>query len=60
MSVPFSAVAVAMARVRPVIGIIRRHHRAFEIASGMLIAGVGVLVSTNAFGRLAGPVPWGF
>lgn len=60
MSIPFIAVALAIARFKPLIGAIRRHHRAFEVASGGLIAAVGVLVATNAFGRLAGLVPWAF
>jgi cytochrome c-type biogenesis protein len=60
MSIPFIAVGLGLSRVRPLMDAVRHHHRAFEVASGGLIAAVGVLVATNAFGRLAGLVPWGF
>jgi hypothetical protein len=46
--------------VRPLMRALMRHHRAFQVASGSLIAGVGILVVTDAFGRLAGLVPWSF
>lgn len=60
MSIPFIVLAFGMARSRPLMDWLRRHHRAFEVVSGVLIVGVGVLVATNAFGRLAGLVPWVF
>lgn len=60
MAIPFIAVAVGLSRVRPVMRALTRHHRAFQVGSGSLIAGVGVLVATDAFGRLAGLVPWSF
>lgn len=60
MSIPFVAVAFALSRARPLLAFVRRHHRAFDVASGSLIALVGVLVATNAFARLAGLVPWNF
>jgi len=60
MAVPIAAVAVSLSRLRPILGAVARHHRAFEVGSGLLIVGVGSLVATNAFGRLAGLVPWPF
>ena len=60
MAVPIAAVALGLSRVRPAMRALTRHHRAFQVASGLLIVGVGVLVASNAFGRLAGLVPWPF
>lgn len=60
MAVPFLLVAFGLSRFRPLARTFARHHRAFEVASGTLIVGVGVLVATNAFSRLAGLVPWSF
>ena len=60
MAVPFVAVAFGLSRFRPAMRAFARHHRAVQVASGSLIATVGILVATNAFGRLAGLVPWAF
>ena len=60
MAVPFVLVAVGLSRYRPLARALARHHRAFQVASGALIVGVGVLVATNAFSRLAGLLPWAF
>ncbi|MDQ6795126.1 MAG: cytochrome c biogenesis CcdA family protein [Chloroflexota bacterium] len=60
MAVPLAVIGLGLSRVRPLGRFLGAHHRAFEVASGTLIAGVGVLVATGAFGRLAGLVPWGF
>jgi len=60
MAVPIAAVAVGLSRLRPLMAALARHHRAFELGSGVLIVGVGALVVTNSFGRLAGLVPWPF
>lgn len=60
MAVPFVLVALGLSRYRPLARALARHHRAFQVASGALIVGVGVLVATNAFSRLAGLVPWAF
>jgi cytochrome c-type biogenesis protein len=54
LAVPFIAAAVALPRLVPVIGWLRRNHRAVQIVSGLLIVGVGVLIYLNAFARLAG------
>ena len=60
MAVPFVVVAFGLTRFQPLARMLARHHRAFQVASGALIVGVGVLVATNAFSRLAGLVPWAF
>ena len=60
MAVPFLLVAFGLSRFRPLARTLARHHRGFQVASGALIVGVGVLVATNAFSRLAGLVPWSF
>ena len=53
LAVPFLAAAVALPRVRPLFEGLRRHHRAVEIVSGLFIIGIGVLILTNAFARMA-------
>src|SRR5207244_6711838 len=60
MAVPLAVIGLGLTRFRPFVRFIEAHHRAFQIASGTLIAGVGILVATGAFGRLASLVPWGF
>lgn len=60
MAVPFLAVAFGLSRFRPLARTLARHHRFLQVATGALISGVGVLVATNAFSRLAGLVPWVF
>ena len=60
MAVPIVAVGLGLSRMRPLARTLARHHRGFQIGSGVLIAGVGILVATNSFGRLAGLVPWPF
>lgn len=60
MAVPFLAVVFGMSRLRPLTRFLSGHHRAFNVATGGLIAVVGVLVATNAFSRLAGLIPWTF
>ena len=60
MAIPIAAIAVGLSRLRPLMRAVTRHYRALQIASGLLIAGVGVLVATDSFGRLAGLVPWPF
>ena len=60
MAVPIAAVAFGLSRSGPLMRALINHHRAFQVASGVLIMGVGVLVASNAFGRLAGLIPWPF
>lgn len=54
MAVPFLAAAVALPRMRPILEALRRHHRAVQLVSGLLIIGIGVLIYVNAFASLAG------
>jgi len=60
MAVPILAIGLGLSRLRPVTRALTRHYRAFQVGSGLLIVGVGVLVASNSFGRLAGLVPWPF
>jgi cytochrome c-type biogenesis protein len=60
MSVPFLAIGLGATRMRVVARTLARHGRSIQVASGALIVGVGLLVATNAFARLAGLVPWNF
>jgi cytochrome c-type biogenesis protein len=53
LALPFLAAAVALPRMRPVIGWLRRHHGWVRAISGVFIVVVGVLIFTNAFARLA-------
>ena len=53
LAVPFLAAALAFPRLRPLVELLRRHHRAVQIVSGVLIIIIGVLIFQNAFARLA-------
>lgn len=53
LAVPFLAAALAFPRLRPLVEVLRRHHRAVQVVSGLLIVGIGVLIYVNAFARLA-------
>ncbi len=54
LAVPFLAAAVALPRLRPVLDVLRRHHRAVQVVSGVFIMVVGVLIFINAFSAMAG------
>lgn len=54
LAVPFLAAALALPRLRPLIGMLRRGHRVVAVVAGVFIVLVGVLVLTNAFWRLQG------
>lgn len=54
LAVPFLAAALALPRIQPLLNLLRRHHRAVQVLSGLFIMGVGVLILTNAFARMAG------
>lgn len=53
LAVPFLAAAVALPRMRPLIAALRRHHAAVQVTSGLFIIGIGILIFTNAFTRMA-------
>jgi cytochrome c-type biogenesis protein len=54
LALPFLAAAVALPRVRPLFDLLRRHHRALQVISGVFIMAVGVLILADAFSRMAG------
>jgi len=54
LAVPFLAAAIALPRLRPLLKILRRHHRLVQVISGLLMVGIGVLIFLNAFATLAG------
>ncbi len=54
LAVPFLAAAVALPRLRPLLDALRRHHRAVQVVSGLLIIGIGVLIFLNAFATISG------
>ena len=54
LAVPFLVAALALPRIQPLLHALRRHHRAVQVVSGIFIMGIGVLILTNAFVRMAG------
>lgn len=54
LAVPFLAAALALPRMRPLLEMLRRHHRLVQVSSGVLIVGIGMLIFLNAFATLAG------
>lgn len=54
LAVPFLAVLLALRRFRRLAGWFAEHGRLVDIVAGTLVTGVGVLVFTGAFARLAG------
>ena len=40
--------------MRPLLNLLRRHGRWVQVASGLFIMAMGVLILTNAFARMAG------
>jgi cytochrome c-type biogenesis protein len=53
LAIPFLAAALAFPRLRPLVDWLRRHHRAVQVVSGLLIVGIGILIFQNAFAQLA-------
>jgi cytochrome c-type biogenesis protein len=53
LALPFLAAAAAFPRLRPLVEWLRRHHRGVQVASGLLIVVIGILIYFNAFARLA-------
>jgi cytochrome c-type biogenesis protein len=59
LAVPFLLVLLAYTRFRRLSAWFTAHRRGVEFASGILVAGVGVLVFTGLFARLAGLFTFG-
>lgn len=53
LAVPFLLAAAALPRMTPVMAALRRWHRQVEIAAGLFIVAMGILIFTNAFARMA-------
>jgi cytochrome c-type biogenesis protein len=53
LALPFLAAAAAFPRLSPLVEWLRRHHRGVQVASGLLIVVIGILIYFNAFARLA-------
>ena len=53
LAVPFLLAAAALPRMSPVMTALRRWHRQVEVAAGLFIVAMGVLIFTNAFARMA-------
>lgn len=58
LAVPFLLAAAALPQLRPVIETLRRWHRTVEVAAGLFVAAMGVLIYLNAFARMAGLFIW--
>lgn len=54
LGLPFVLAAVALPRLRPLMAVLGRWHRSIEVAAGLFVVLMGVLIFTNAFARLAG------
>lgn len=54
LAVPFLVVLVALRRFRALAAWLAERHRVVDVVTGTLVVGVGVLVFTGAFARLAG------
>lgn len=52
LALPFLATAVLLTRVTGLLKRLNRHLRAVEIASGLLMVGVGILLVSGAFTAL--------
>ncbi|HYM84156.1 MAG TPA: cytochrome c biogenesis protein CcdA [Candidatus Dormibacteraeota bacterium] len=53
LAVPFLAVAVGANQVAARLAWVGRHHRAVSLVTGALLVGIGALMVTNTFSRLA-------
>ena len=58
LAVPFVLAALAFPQLRPLIVLLRRHHRVVRVVTGLLIVAIGVLIYFNAFATLAGLFIW--
>lgn len=58
LAVPFLAAAIALPQLSPLMGALRRWHRAVEVLAGVFIVLMGVLIYSNAFARMASLFTW--
>jgi cytochrome c-type biogenesis protein len=54
LAIPFVVAAFAFPALRPLVAFLRRHHRAVQVVTGLLIVAIGFLIYLNAFATLAG------
>jgi cytochrome c-type biogenesis protein len=54
LAIPFLVAALALPRIQPLLLVLRRHARVVQVVSGTFIMGIGILILTNAFARMAG------
>jgi cytochrome c-type biogenesis protein len=54
LAVPFLVAAFAFPAIRPLVALLRRHHRVVQVVTGLLIVAIGILIYLNAFATLAG------
>jgi len=54
LAVPFLLAAAFLPRVQPLLRWLRGHERPIRIVSGLAVVGVGILILTDAFTRMAG------
>lgn len=59
LSIPFLIVLVALRRFRSVTRWLAGYRRLVDVVTGTLVAGVGILVFSGAFARLAGLFTFG-
>ncbi len=59
LAIPFIAVLVALRRFRRIAGWLGERRRVIDVVTGTLVVGVGVLVFSGAFARLAGLFDFG-
>ena len=58
LAAPFIAVAVALPRLQPIMLVLRPWHRPVEVAAGLFIVAMGILIYLNAFTRIASLFTW--
>lgn len=57
LGIPFILTALAFGHAAPALRRINRHYRLISIVSGLFLIGIGVLLLTDSFSRLAGIAP---
>lgn len=53
MGLPFVLIAATLDKSQRLLGAIKRNHRAVEVASGLLLIGIGIMLYTDTFSLLA-------